>query len=341
VWGRKNSAGPGLPATCSVGGEALTAVTGSLIDANISGDNTSFGARWFVGDVSVGGNQTIAFTFTADGGGGAAATMIRAGYAIYEGDGFSETPFDTVTDEATATNDRTLTGSIDSADGGAFLATGGISSTANIAATLTGIATEDADFQESSANNNIVFGHSNGLSSATGTTVQVVWAAGGTTDDAFWTVISLSLEVHDLTANSIASGTPTVGTPAIAQVHGLTADAIAADGPTVGTPALTVNAPAALIVGGGDSPRKRARRKRRYENELARHLQSALDGETIEEAQEVADSVDAFAIAQADLADLVARQAERRRLAVEALIERARLERETDEDDVEVLLLAS
>jgi hypothetical protein len=191
IWGRKNSAGDGIPATCSVGGESLTAVSGSSVVGNISTDNTSFGARWFVGDVPVGGNQTIAFTFTADGGGGAAATMIRAGYVIYEGDDFSETPENTGTDEATATNDRTLAATLSRVSGGAYLLLGGISSTANITCTLTNISTEDADFQESSANNNIVAGHSNALSAGSDD-IDATWAAGGTTDDAFLTILSLA-----------------------------------------------------------------------------------------------------------------------------------------------------
>lgn len=55
-----------------------------------------------------------------------------------------------------------------------------------------------------------------------------------------------------LTANSVASGVPTVGSPALTQVHALTASAVASGVPTVGGPALTqVHALAAIGVVSG------------------------------------------------------------------------------------------
>jgi hypothetical protein len=252
IWGRKNSAGSGLPATCSIGGQALSPVAGSMIDGNITGDNTSMSARWFTGVVSVGGNQTVAFTFTSDGGGGAAATMIRAGFALYEGDGFSATPHDALVDEATASNDRTLTGTIDTADGGAVAGIGAISSSTSIGCTLTGLATEDFDIQESSANNNICAGHENGLSSETDRTITFAWAAGGSTDDACISVISLAPVEHALTATGIATGAPSVGAPALAQTHAFVATEVAAGAPVTGAPTLAVvHALAAVGVSAG------------------------------------------------------------------------------------------
>jgi hypothetical protein len=210
VWGRKNSAGDGFPATASIGGEALTPVLNSQVLGNITTDNTKFGARWFVGDVSAGGSQTIAFTFTEDGGGGAAATMIRAGYVLYESQDLDDAVHDTLVDEATATNDRLLTGSIDVVEGGSLLGAGVISVTASIGCTLTGIATEDVDVQESSANNMIVAGHEDGLSVEANRTVTFTWAAGGSADDACISVLSLAPEAGtslsgDLTFPALAA----------------------------------------------------------------------------------------------------------------------------------------
>jgi hypothetical protein len=202
--------------------------------------------------VSVGGNQTIAFTFTSDGGGGAAATMIRAGFALYEGDGFSATPHDALVDEATASNDRTLTGTIDTADGGAVAGIGAISSSTSIGCTLSGLATEDFDIQESSANNNICAGHENSLSSETDRTITFAWAAGGSTDDACISVISLAPAEHALTATGIATGAPSVGAPALAQTHAFVATEVAAGAPVTGAPTLAVvHALAAVGVSAG------------------------------------------------------------------------------------------
>jgi hypothetical protein len=46
-------------------------------------------------------------------------------------------------------------------------------------------------------------------------------------------------QAHALTAAGIATGAPTVGTPAITQAHALTATGIATGAPTVGSPAIT------------------------------------------------------------------------------------------------------
>jgi hypothetical protein len=48
-------------------------------------------------------------------------------------------------------------------------------------------------------------------------------------------------QAHSLTATGIATGAPTVGTPALTQEHDLTATGIATGAPTVGNPALTEN----------------------------------------------------------------------------------------------------
>lgn len=66
------------------------------------------------------------------------------------------------------------------------------------------------------------------------------WA--GTTSPAerlFFPVRAPAPTTIDLIAESIATGAPTVGAPALGQIHGLTATGIAIGAPTVGTPALT------------------------------------------------------------------------------------------------------
>lgn len=59
--------------------------------------------------------------------------------------------------------------------------------------------------------------------------------------------------VHDLTALGIATGTPTVGTPTLAQIHAFTAVGISAGAPAMGRPTLGVAA-------GGRRARRGARR---------------------------------------------------------------------------------
>jgi hypothetical protein len=46
-------------------------------------------------------------------------------------------------------------------------------------------------------------------------------------------------QLHALTGNGVATGSPTVGTPALTQVHALTATGVATGNPTVGSPTLT------------------------------------------------------------------------------------------------------
>jgi hypothetical protein len=70
-------------------------------------------------------------------------------------------------------------------------------------------------------------------------------------------------QVHALTANSVASGVPSVGAPTLTQVHALAADGVVSGVPTVGAPVLGGDVPSVAPKGAaGDNyrrPRKRGR----------------------------------------------------------------------------------
>lgn len=70
------------------------------------------------------------------------------------------------------------------------------------------------------------------------------WTGVTTSTSDSWAAVTVAVRPllpHDLTATDLATGAPTVGSPAITQVHVLTATGISTGAPTVGAPELTEN----------------------------------------------------------------------------------------------------
>lgn len=185
-----------------------------------------------VSDSAVNSSNADIFVTHAD-------TVLRCDIAIYDVPGQSAAAFDT----ATSVNADPQNANIDIPNngvliGGSIMALGSASASSCAITDAGGV--EDYDISSTEDVNGTFFcgHHNNSMSAESARAITYDWTSGVTQFDHALVLASFAPAAHVLTAVSIASGVPSVGSPTLLQAFALTATSIATGAPSVGAPAF-------------------------------------------------------------------------------------------------------